>query len=62
MKFYVSIAIDGRYEAEVDAENFEDAKNKAINKYIDADFGELECINCKPVNAEREDGEFKDYD
>ena len=62
MKFYVSIAIDGRYEIEVDSENFEDAKNKAINKYIDADFGELECINCKPVNAEREDGEFKDYD
>lgn len=62
MKFYVSIAIDGRYEAEVDAENFKNAKEKAIKKYIDADFSELECINCKHINAEREDGEFKDYD
>ena len=62
MKFYVSIAINGRYQAEVDAENFEDAKEKAIKKYIDADFGELGGIDCKPINAEREDGEFKDYD
>ena len=62
MNFYASIAIDGRYEAEVDAENFENAKEKAIEKYIDADFDELECIDCKPINAAREDGEFKDYD
>ena len=61
MKFYVSIAVDGRYYAEVEADDFNDAKDKAILKYMEANFGELECIECKPVNAEREDGEFKDY-
>lgn len=61
MKYYVSLAIDGRYHTVVDANNFEDAKEKAIEMYQDANFGDLECIECNPVNAEDENGVFKDY-
>lgn len=61
MKYYVSLAIDGRYHVVVDADNFEDAKEKAIDMYCDANFGDLECIDCTPVNAEDENGVFKDY-
>lgn len=61
MKFYVSLAIDGRYHVVVDADSFEHAKEKAIEMYQDANFGDLECIDCNPVNAEDENGVFKDY-
>jgi len=61
MKFYVSLAIDGRYHTTVEAKDFEEAKAKAIENYMDANFGELECIDCVPVNAEDENGVFKDY-
>lgn len=62
MKFWVTMAIDGRFICEVDAEDFEKAKEKANAMYCDADFGELECIDAKVVNAEDEKGNFVDFD
>lgn len=61
MKYYVTMAIDGRFTCAVDADNFEEAKEKARNEYYDADFGELECIDAEAVNAEDENGNFHDY-
>lgn len=61
MKYYVTMAIDGRFTCEVDANNFVEAKEKAIDKYYDTDFGGLECIDATVVNAEDEKGNFYDY-
>lgn len=39
MKYYVTMAIDGRFTCEVDANNFEEAREKAREEYYDADLG-----------------------
>lgn len=61
MTYYVTYAIDGRYTAEVEADSIEEAKKKAEEKYYDADFGDLECVDAYPVNCEDEDGNLTDY-
>lgn len=61
MKYIVSIAVDGRIDVEVEADSFEDAKTKACDAVCDLDFGKLECIGWNAVNAEDENGVFKDY-
>lgn len=61
MKYYVGIAVDGRVYVEVEANSFEEAKEKAIDIFEDMDFGQLECIEAEAINAEDENGKFKDY-
>lgn len=61
MKYIVSIAVDGRLSIEVEAENFKQARSKAILAAGDNDFNTMEYINLIAVNAEREDGIFEDY-
>lgn len=61
MKYYVTMAIDGRFTCEVEANGLDEAKEKAIEEYYDADFGVLECIGAQAVNAEDEDGNLYDY-
>lgn len=61
MKYYVTMAIDGRFTCEVEANGLDEAKEKAIEEYYDADFGVLECIEAQAVNAEDEDGNLYDY-
>lgn len=61
MKYIVSIAVDGRVDVTVEANSFEEAKKKACEEVCDVDFGELECIEWNAVNAEDENGVFKDY-
>ena len=61
MKYYVSIAVDGRIEVEVEADNFDEAKEKACIDFYDADLRNLDCIEWHAVNAEDENGEFVDY-
>lgn len=61
MKYTVSIAIDGRVDVEVEANNFEEAKTKACAEIPDIDFGKLECVSWAAVNAEDENGNFVDY-
>lgn len=61
MIYYVTYAIDGRFTCEVEADNPKDAKNKAEEKYYDADFGDLECVDAYPVNCEDEKGNLTDY-
>jgi len=61
MKYIVSIAVDGRLSVEVEAENFEEARHNAVNSAGDCDFNSMDYISLDAVNAEREDGMFKDY-
>lgn len=61
MKYTVSIAVDGRIDVEVEADSFEDAKDKAIEAFRDVDLSKMEVVGGEAVNAEDENGEFKDY-
>ena len=62
MKYYVSVAVDGRIDIEVEANSFDEAKSKAEIEVIDKNFGALSDIEWSCVNAESETGEFKDFD
>ena len=42
MKYYVTIKVDARYSTEVEADSAENAKEKAIVNWMEADIGELE--------------------
>ena len=59
-KYNVSMAVDLRFDVEVEADSFEEAFKKAdlagvnLNSFSD-------WVDNKPVNAEREDGAFADY-
>lgn len=59
MKYTVSVAIDGRIDVDVEANSFEEAKSKVTLDGVDLD--KMECIGYKAVNAEDENGEFRDY-
>lgn len=61
MKYTVSIAVDGRIDVEIEAESFEDAKEKALLEVCDSDLDSMEFIGTQAVNAEDENGIFKDY-
>lgn len=61
MKYFVSMAIDGRVDVEVEADSFQEARDKARQKVWDVDSGEIDIIGCDPVNAQAENGEFEDY-
>ena len=58
MTYYVTYKIDARYIAEVEADNLEEAKNKALDKYQDADFGEAVDIDGEAIIVENERGNF----
>ena len=61
MKYYVSIAVDGRVCIEVEADNFNEARDKANDTLCEINLGQLECIEWHAVNAEDENGKFVDY-
>ena len=58
MKHYVTYKIDARYIAEVEADNLEDALKKAHREYLDADFGEVEVVDCETIIVEDENGDL----
>lgn len=61
MRYYVTMAIEGRFTCGVEANDLKEAKEKAIEEYYDADFGVLESIDAQAIKAEDEDGNFYDY-
>ena len=61
MKYIVSVAIDARIDVEVEADSFEEARSKAKIEAAYDDWNNLSYVSFDAVNAEREDGEFKDY-
>lgn len=58
MKYYVTFRINARYVAEVDADNIEDARKKAQEDYIDADFGKASDIDGEDIMVEDENGNY----
>lgn len=61
MEYTVSVAIDGRIAIKVDADSFEEAKRKALTEVAFSDLDTMEIVGTSAVNAERADGEFRDY-
>jgi hypothetical protein len=59
MKYTISIAIDGRIDAEVDAVSFEEAKNKV--NLNDVNLANMDIVGYNAVNATDENGVFIDY-
>lgn len=57
-KYYVTIKIDARYIAEVDANSIEEAKIKANQEFSDADFGKASDIDGECIIIEDEDEEL----
>lgn len=49
MKYWVTFKIEGRYIAPVEANNIEEAIDKANELYYDANFGELRYCEGDPV-------------
>lgn len=58
MKYYVTYKIDARYVTEVEADSVEEARDKANQEYIDADFGEACDIDGEDIIIEDENGNF----
>jgi hypothetical protein len=63
MKYYVSMKVDGRMTVEVDADNAQEAFDKAIAEWQTGDFDfnkNMEIVDSYPVNCEDEDGNLTD--
>ena len=54
-KYKVTMNVEGCFEVEVEAENVDQARRTAIDKYYDADFGQLKDSDAKIVVVEDED-------
>ena len=54
-KYKVTMKVDGCFEVEVEAENVDQARRSAIDKYCDADFGQLKDPDAKIITVEDED-------
>lgn len=50
-----------RIDIRVDADSFEEAKEKALAEVGISDLDAMEIIATRAVNAEKADGEFRDY-
>lgn len=58
MKYYVTFKIEARYVTKVEADDVDEARDKAIDEYLDADFGEARDIEAEPIIVEDEKGNF----
>ena len=58
MMYYVTLKVEGRFVAEVDAASIEEAQRKTMDQFCDADFGSLEDIEGESVIVEDEKGNF----
>ena len=54
-KYNVTMKVEGYFKVEVDAENVDQARRTAIDKYYCADFGQLKDSDAKIVVVEDED-------
>ena len=58
MRYCVTYKIDARFITVVEAENIEEAKKKAEDKYLGADFGLAEDIDGEAIIIEDEKGDY----
>ena len=54
-KYKVTMKVEGYFNVEVEAENVDQARRTAIDKYYGADFGQLKDSDAKIVVVEDED-------
>lgn len=54
-KYKVTMKVEGYFNVEVEAENVDQARRTAIDKYYAADFGQLKDSDAKIVVVEDED-------
>lgn len=54
-KYKVTMKVEGYFNVEVEAENVDQARRTAIDKYYVADFGQLKDPDAKIVVVEDED-------
>lgn len=54
-KYKVTMRVEGYFEVEVDAENVDQARRNAIDKYYGANFGQLKDPDAKIVVVEDDD-------
>ena len=55
-KFYVTYRIDARFTAEVEANTEEEAKEKSVSVWYEADFGQAKDVDGEIVSVEDEEG------
>lgn len=58
MKYYVTIKVDAKFVAEVNADNPSEARTKAGIAFSEADFGVATDIDGKAIMVESEDGDI----
>ena len=58
MTYYVTYKVDARYVVEVEADNLDDARTKAEEEFLDADFGAAKDIDGEDIIVEDERGNF----
>ena len=62
MKYIVRMKVDCRVDMEVDADNEQEAFEKAKDEFMDVELGDnLEYIDSEPVNCTDENGDLTDY-
>ena len=62
MKYMVHMAVDGRIDLEVEAENPDAVYIEALAAFENADLSRMEVVDGKPVHCEDETGEIvKEY-
>ena len=62
MEYTVRFKIDGRLDVKVEAENAQEAFEKAKEAFADADLKDMEFVGGSPVNCSDEDGNLTDYE
>ena len=58
MTYYVTFKIEARYVVGVEADNVDDARDRAIDEYMDADFVEAQDIEAEPIIVEDDLGNY----
>ena len=63
MKYTVSISVDGRIDIEVDADNTEEARAKALAAFSSAELSKMGMVGMDAGDCSDEDGNLiADYD
>ena len=58
MRYFVTFAVNARYTADVEAENYAEAIKIAEDKWCDADIGELDTVDSWPCGVEDDKGNY----
>lgn len=58
MTYYITYKVDGRYEAQVEAETLDEAFEIAETEFTECDIGDLMDVEGKPIIVEDENGQY----